>query len=141
MGGFVERAVADDFGPASTQDIEPMQEVARGFMIETDKGHGFVLRRGGDINVVQLEELMIHYPADPNGILGGTAVAEFSDNVPIAYQLIEKRIFEFGLASIDGSGRLCAYRYRRQRKGCEHRKTLHKPDNDRVSSFARCQKR
>ncbi len=71
-------------------------------MIEADEGHGFVLWRRGDIKVVQLEELMIEHPADPDGVLGGVAIAEFSHHAPVADELIKERILEFGLPAVGG---------------------------------------
>src|SRR5207248_4098728 len=57
VGSFVEGTVTDYFRGAATKEIEPMQSVARHFVIEPDKCHCFVLRRGRDIKVMQLEEL------------------------------------------------------------------------------------
>src|SRR6266446_6264460 len=112
-----------------------------GCRIEADKGHRFVLRRSRDIDVMQLEELMIDYPADAHGVLGCAAVAEFSNDTPVADQFIQQRILELGVTSIRGSWGLRAHRDSEERKSDEQGKTLHDRDNDRLSSFARCQKR
>src|SRR4029077_20783720 len=90
VGRFVEGTVTDYCRGAATKDIEPMQNVARHFVIEPDQGHRFVLWRGRDIEVMQLEELMIEHPADTHGVLGRAAVAEFSNDTPVANQLIQQ---------------------------------------------------
>ncbi len=43
----------------------------------------------GDVEIVQLEELMVEHPADPDGVLGGATIAELSDNVPVTDEFIE----------------------------------------------------
>ena len=125
MGSFVEGAVTDYSRGAATKDVEPMQNVARHFVIEPDKGHRFVLRRGRDIEVMQLEELMIEHPADAHGIFGSAAVAEFSNDTPVADQFIQQRILELGVTSIRGSWGLRAHRDSEERKSDEQGKTLH----------------
>jgi len=84
---------------------------------------------------------MIDYPADAHGVFGSPAVAEFSNDTPVADQFIEQRILELGVTSIRGSWGLRAHRDSEERKSEEQQKTLHGRDNDRLSSFARCQKR
>src|SRR5882724_11496187 len=140
-GGFVECAVTDYFRGAPAKDIEPMQDVARHFVIEPDKSHRFVLRRGRDIEVMQLEKLMIEHPADAHGVFGGAAVAKFSNNTPVADQFIQQRILELDVTSVRGSWGLRAHRDSEEREGNEQGKMLHNRDNDRLSSFARCHKR
>ena len=125
MGSFVEGAVTDYSRGAATKDVEPMQHVARHFVIEPDKSHPFVLGRGRDIEVVQFEELMIEHPADAHGVLGSATVAKFSNDTPVADQFIQQRILELGVTSIRGSWGLRAHRDSEERKSDEQGKTLH----------------
>src|SRR5437868_15106238 len=119
MGSFVEGTVTDYSRGAATKDIAPMQNVARHFVIEPDKGHRFVLRRSRDIEIMQLEELMIEHPANAHGVLGSAAVAEFSNDTPVADHFIEQRIFELDVTSIRGTWRLRAPRNRVERRSEE----------------------
>ena len=125
VGGFVEGAVTEYSRGAPAKDIEPMQNVARHFVIEPDKGHRFVLGRGRDVEIMQLEELMVEHPADAHRVLGGAAVAEFSNNTPVADQFIQQRILELDVASVRGSWGLRAHRDSEEREGDEQGKTLH----------------
>jgi hypothetical protein len=68
---------------------------------------------------------MIEHPADAHGIFGSAAVAEFSNDTPVANQFIQQRILELGVTSIRGSWGLCAHRDSEERKSDEQGKTLH----------------
>jgi hypothetical protein len=74
---------------------------------------------------MQLEELMIEHPADAHGIFGSAAVAEFSNDTPVADQFIQQRILEPGVTSIRGSWGLRAHRDSEERKSDEQGKTHH----------------
>jgi hypothetical protein len=74
---------------------------------------------------MQLEELMIEHPADAHGVLGSAAVAEFSNDTPVADHFIEQRILELDVTSIRGSWGLRAHRDSEERESNEQGKTLH----------------
>jgi len=81
---------------------------------------------------------MIEHPPDAHRVLGGAAVAEFSNNTPMADQFIQQRILELDVTSVRGGWGLRAHRDSEERENDEQPKTLHGLDNDRLSSFARC---